>query len=110
MEVSCTWQRRAWDASTANSTAFRFSTGNAPGRPRHTGQTLLLGGAPNRVEHPQKILVCVRSWTCTSSPITGSYFSRTAAEIRVLVAMEELYGLTAVSKNAGLLACTEQHP
>ncbi len=33
---------------------------------------LELGGAPKRVEQPQKIFERVRSWTCTSSPITGS--------------------------------------
>jgi hypothetical protein len=47
--------------------------------PRHTGQTLLFGGAPNAVEHPQKILLAVSSWTCTSSPITGSYFVLTGS-------------------------------
>src|ERR1700745_551211 len=65
-------------ASTANSTARRLSTGSTPGMPRHTGHTLVLGGAPKRVEHEQKILVSVSSWTCTSSPITGSYFARAA--------------------------------
>src|SRR5580704_14120029 len=59
----------------AISTARRFRTGKAPGWPRHTGQTLVLGGAPNPVRQPQKILVRVFSWTCTSSPITGSYFA-----------------------------------
>ena len=54
-------QFNAKAASTANSTAFRFNTGNAPGRPKHTGQTLLLGGSPKRVEHEQKILLAVRS-------------------------------------------------
>src|SRR5207253_6596305 len=47
-------------------------TGNAPGRPRHTGQTCVLGGAPKDVGHPQNILVAVFSSTCTSRPITGS--------------------------------------
>ena len=61
-------------AFTAIATASRFSTGSAPGRPRQTGQVLVFGGAPNLVEQPQKILERVRSWTCTSSPITGSYF------------------------------------
>ena len=56
-------QFKAIAASTANSTAFRFITGKTPGIPRHTGQTLLLGGAPNCVEHEQKILVVVSSWT-----------------------------------------------
>ena len=31
------------------------------------------GGPPKLVGQPQKILVRVESWTCTSSPITGSY-------------------------------------
>lgn len=68
-------------ANTANSTALRLSTGSAPGQPRHTGQVLLLGVAPKRVEHEQKILVAVRSWTCTSSPMTGSY-PEAAATVR----------------------------
>ncbi len=36
---------------------------------------MVLGGAPNAVEQPQKIFDLVRSWLCTSSPITASYFS-----------------------------------
>src|SRR5579863_8002590 len=59
----------------AISSARPFKTGSAPGCPRHTGQTFVLGGAPNPVAQPQKILVRVFSWTCTSSPITGSYFA-----------------------------------
>ena len=42
---------------TAIRTASPLSTGSEPGRPRHTGQTLLFGRAPNDVEQPQKILV-----------------------------------------------------
>src|SRR5216683_7101881 len=68
-------------ASVANSTALRFSTGKAPGIPRHTGQTLVLGGAPKRVEQEQKIFDAVRSWTCTSSPMTGSYVVEAATEV-----------------------------
>jgi hypothetical protein len=34
------------------------------------GQTCVFGGEPNFVEQPQKSLVCVSSWTWTSSPIT----------------------------------------
>src|SRR5678816_2438767 len=60
----------AWMAS---STAWRLRTGSAPGNPRQTGQTLVFGGAPKPVGHPQKILVRVASCTCTSRPITGSY-------------------------------------
>src|SRR5579862_895415 len=67
-------------ASTANSTALRLRTGKAPGNPRHTGQTLVLGGSPKWVEQEQNIFVVVRSWTCTSSPITGSYFDAAVTE------------------------------
>ena len=34
-------------APMASSTAWRFSTGSAPGSPRQTGQTFVFGGAPN---------------------------------------------------------------
>src|SRR5271165_4615674 len=66
----------------ASSTAAAFSTGSAPGSPRQTGQTLLLGCAPKLVGQPQKILVAVASWTCTSSPITGSYLAISAGPAR----------------------------
>src|SRR5258708_14051620 len=52
-----------------------LSTGRVPGRPRQTGQTLVFGGSPKRVEQPQKIFVRVRSWTWTSRPMTGSYLA-----------------------------------
>src|ERR1017187_9749654 len=81
----------AMAASVANSTAFRLSTGNAPGRPRQTGQTFVLGGFPNFVEQEQKILVAVTSWTWTSSPMTGSYFARAAVERSAIVAIAEYY-------------------
>src|SRR5215472_5089203 len=55
------------------STAVLLITGNEPGRPRHTGQTPELGGAPKAARHPQNILVLVASSTCVSSPSTGSY-------------------------------------
>src|ERR1700685_2518002 len=87
MEVSLMRQPSAIAASTAKSTALRFSTGRAPGRPRQTGQTFVFGGAPKRVEQEQKILDTVRSWTCTSSPITGSYLARAATEISGVVAI-----------------------
>src|SRR6516162_3521274 len=54
--------------------------GSVPGRPRHTGQTLLFGGSPKRVEQPQKILVLLSSWTWTSRPITGSYFAKISGD------------------------------
>src|SRR5579862_77173 len=75
MERSFTVQLRASAASVANSTAFSLSTGSAPGRPRQTGQMLVLGSEPNRLAQPQKALVAVRSCTWTSSPITGSYLA-----------------------------------
>src|SRR5215470_622707 len=85
---------KAIAARTANSTALRFSTGRAPGSPRHTGHTFVLGGSPKRVEHEQKILLAVRSWTWTSSPITGSYFARTEVDAFANVAMMGLYGFS----------------
>ncbi len=56
----------------ADSTAAALTTGSAPGMPRHTGHTCVLGSAPNSVGHPQNILVAVPSSTCTSMPRTGS--------------------------------------
>src|SRR5713226_2676429 len=91
MEVSLIRQFSAVAASTANSTTLRFRTGNAPGSPRQTGQTLVFGGSPKRVEQEQNILVAVRSWTCTSSPMTGSYFARTAAEMSETVDISSDY-------------------
>src|SRR5438132_10243290 len=65
-------QPKALPAWIAISTTALFSAGSAPGRPRHTWQTCVFGGAPNAVGQPQKILLRVRSCACTSSPITGS--------------------------------------
>src|SRR5689334_4848077 len=69
----------------ASSTAPRLRTGSAPGNPRQTGQTLVLGGAPKLVGQPQKILVRVASWTCTSRPITGSYRAITSGDTAVVM-------------------------
>src|SRR5262247_4011127 len=69
-------QCSASPARTAYSTLFRFRTGRTPGMPRQTGQTWVFGDAPNFVGQPQKIFESVRSWQCTSSPITGSQRSR----------------------------------
>src|ERR1051326_632675 len=68
-------QFSASPALIASSTACRFNTGSAPGSPRQTGHTFVLGGAPKLVGQPQKILVAVASWTWTSRPMTGSYFA-----------------------------------
>src|ERR1700730_3998422 len=91
MEVSLMRQASAIAASAANSTASRFSTGKAPGRPRQTGQTLVFGGLPKRVEQEQKIFDTVRRWTCTSRPITGSYLARAATEVSGVVAISRNY-------------------
>src|SRR4051812_45360366 len=59
------------------STARRLMTGNAPGSPRQTGQTYVLGGAPSKsAEHAQNILLAVRGRQWTSIPMTGSHRSR----------------------------------
>src|SRR5262249_25638195 len=87
MDLSRISQFSAIAASAANSTALRFKTGSAPGRPRQTGQTFVFGGSPKRVEQEQKILLLVSNWTCTSSPMTGSYFARAAARLSTDVAM-----------------------
>ena len=39
-----------------SATAWRFSTGNAPGRPNVTGSVCVLGSLPNSVEEPLKKL------------------------------------------------------
>src|SRR5207253_10122863 len=65
-------QPKALPALIAISTAALFSAGKAPGSPRQTGQTCVLGGAPNCVEQPQKIFDRVSSCAWTSRPMTGS--------------------------------------
>src|SRR5271156_1314887 len=77
-------------ARTANSTARLFRTGSAPGRPRQTGQILVLGAAPNFAEQPQKALVRVSSCTWTSSPMTGSYLVRISGEMLAATAITGL--------------------
>ena len=57
----------------ASSTARWLSTGSDPGRPRQTGQTLVLGSSPNMLGHPQNSLVAVLSSQWTSSPMTISH-------------------------------------
>src|SRR5208282_642782 len=94
METSLMRHSKAIAASTANSTAFLFNTGNAPGSPRQTGHTFVFGGSPKRVEHEQKIFEAVSSCTWTSSPMTGSYFARRSSEGAGVVAIEEDYSWT----------------
>src|SRR6266478_7467502 len=87
METSLIRHSKAIAAKAANSTAFRFSTGKAPGSPRHTGHTLVFGGSPKRVEHEQKIFDAVSSCTWTSSPMTASYFASKSSETAEVVAI-----------------------
>src|SRR5271156_3106245 len=111
METSLMRHCKAIDARTANSTAFRFSTGKAPGSPRHTGHTFVFGELPKRVEQEQKIFDAVRSWTWTSSPITGSYFARRSSERAEVVAITgdyswqrpAVYGVFALFFTSGAL-------
>src|SRR5580765_2688625 len=84
-------QFSAMAARVANSTALRFNTGKAPGSPRQTGHTFVLGASPKRVEQEQNILVEVRSGTCTSSPITGSDLARADTEMSGVVAISGDY-------------------
>jgi len=63
MDISLMRQPSAIAANTAKSTALPFSTGTAPGSPNHTVQTSVLGGTAKQVDHEQKILVTVKSWT-----------------------------------------------
>src|SRR4051812_876074 len=65
-------QPSASAARAARSTAERFNTGSAPGKPRHTGHTFVFGGAPKAVLQPQKIFERVSSWAWISRPMTGS--------------------------------------
>jgi hypothetical protein len=53
------WQFRASPALTAYSNTFSLRTGNTPGIPKQTGQTLVFGGAPNWVEQLQNIFELV---------------------------------------------------
>src|SRR6266542_1276269 len=87
MEVSFTRRFNACEAFTAYSTACRFRTGSAPGIPRQTGHTFVLGPEPKTLGQPQKILLRVSSCTCTSRPITVSYFDSTPASLFAAIAM-----------------------
>src|SRR5208337_887130 len=91
METSLMRHSNAIAASAANSTAFRFNTGKAPGSPRHTGHTFVFGGSPKRVEHEQKIFDAVSSCTWTSSPMTGSYLARMFSETAGVVTISGDY-------------------
>src|SRR5712692_6585065 len=59
-------------ARAPSSTARQFSTGSAPGKPRHTGHVFELGASPKCVEQPQKIFDAVFSCAWTSRPMMVS--------------------------------------
>ena len=63
----------------AHSTPLALTTGSAPGSPSETGSMLVFGSAPKWAEEVENIFVSVASSTCTSRPITGSYFSSTSS-------------------------------
>src|SRR6218665_2851548 len=66
-------QSTAMPIITAYSTAFLLTTGSTPGMPEQISHTLVLGSLPNSVEQAQNSFELVRSWACTSSPMTTSY-------------------------------------
>src|SRR3954454_13196573 len=74
-------QPSASAARAARSTAERFSTGSAPGKPRHTGHTFVFGGAPKAVLQPQKIFERVNSCAWISRPMTGSNMRQEAVRV-----------------------------
>src|ERR1700685_822774 len=98
MLVSRISQPMALAASTANSTACLLSTGSAPGRPRQVGQTWVLGSPPYSLRQPQKALGCGRSWTWTSSPMTGWYLARTSGESAEIVDIIKLNSSNELSR------------
>src|SRR5450631_1967108 len=102
METSLMRHSKAIAARAANSTAFLLRTGKAPGSPRHTGHTFVFGGSPKRVEHEQKIFDAVSSCTCTSSPMTGSYFASRSAGTAGEVAIAGNYSWRGVESRAFL--------
>ena len=59
-------------ARTLSSTAWRLSTGKAPGCPVHTGHTWLLGAAPYAAGQLQKSLLRVFNSTCASKQMMVS--------------------------------------
>ena len=97
MERSRTWQLMAMRGQRGElDGALRSAPASAPGRPRQTGQTLVFGSEPKLFAQPQKTLVAVRSWTWTSSPMTGSYLARISGErlnaVLILFSLEQKPG------------------
>jgi hypothetical protein len=55
------------------STARRFGTGSAPGKPQQTGQTRVFGSPPNATGQRQNILELVASSAWISIPTLTKY-------------------------------------
>jgi len=66
-------QSSASPSRIVHSTACRFITGSAPGKPRQTGHVCVFSPAPKPVWQRQNIFEAVRSWAWTSIPMTVSY-------------------------------------
>src|SRR6185295_10132388 len=78
------WHPAARPRRTAASTAARFSTGNVPGIPRHTGSVEVLGSAPNAADDHEKIFDRVERWVWISRPMTTSYLPAPALTTSLL--------------------------
>ena len=68
-------QFNAMPSLTASAITSLFITGNVPGCARETGLTCVFANAPKLLLSPENNLLFVRSWACTSKPITTSYLS-----------------------------------
>src|SRR5512134_2428810 len=77
----------------ACSTATRLRTGSTPGSAISTAEACALGGAPNAVGAPEKILLRVRSCACVSMPTTISQLTRSpraqVQQLAVAAAVDE---------------------
>ncbi len=80
MLVSRISQLIAFAASTANSTALRFSTGSAPGSPRQVGQICVFGSPPYLFTQPQNAFDSVKKLNMDLQPdhrlVLGKNFGR----------------------------------
>ena len=76
------WQFVARPAMTMDWMAFLFGTGRAPGMPRQTGHTFVLGGSLCERRQLQNIFVSsVVSSVWTSRPITASQSLSTSSSV-----------------------------
>ncbi len=74
---------------TACSTQCRLITGSMPGNAASTGETWVLGSAPNAVAAPENSLALETIWAWTSSPITDSPTCAGAALSMSIAFMEQ---------------------